>query len=67
VRVLGAIGVLEMRDPIDVARVVPELVARGVWLRPFGKLLYAMPPYVITPTELTRVTTAMCAVAESAG
>lgn len=64
VRVLGAIGVLEMRADIDVERAVPLLVDRGVWLRPFGNLLYTMPPYVITERELGEVTDGMRAVAE---
>ena len=59
VRVLGAIGVLELRAPIELERVVPQLVDRGVWLRPFGKLLYTMPPFVITEPELAQVTRAM--------
>ncbi|MDQ6950240.1 MAG: adenosylmethionine--8-amino-7-oxononanoate transaminase [Mariprofundales bacterium] len=63
VRVKGAIGVIEMRSAIDVAKVQSHLIAQGVWLRPFGKLLYTMPPYVITPDELGQVTCAMCEVA----
>lgn len=62
VRVLGAIGVVEMVEEIDLGAVVPKLVERGVWLRPFGKLLYTMPPYVTTARELTEITGAMCAV-----
>jgi adenosylmethionine-8-amino-7-oxononanoate aminotransferase len=62
VRVLGAIGVVELRADVDVARVVPELVERGVWLRPFGNLLYTMPPFVIGEPELSRITGAMCGV-----
>jgi adenosylmethionine---8-amino-7-oxononanoate aminotransferase len=65
VRVLGASGVVEMRDKIDLASVVPRLVDQGVWLRPFGKLLYTMPPFVITPEELRRVTAAMCDIARA--
>jgi adenosylmethionine---8-amino-7-oxononanoate aminotransferase len=65
VRVLGAIGVVEMKADIDVGRAVPMLVERGVWLRPFGKLLYSMPPYVIAERELTEITSAMCAVADA--
>ncbi len=63
VRVLGAIGVIEMQKVVDVAAVQAALVERGVWLRPFGRLVYTMPPYVIAPDELRRVTAAMCDVA----
>jgi adenosylmethionine-8-amino-7-oxononanoate aminotransferase len=56
VRVLGAIGVVEVKTPIDVASMQAKLVKRGVWLRPFGKLLYMMPPYVITEQELRKIT-----------
>jgi len=68
VRVKGAIGVIEMRKPIDVAQIQSLLVEQGVWLRPFGKLLYTMPPYVISAKQLSRVTTAMiqvCSLIES--
>jgi adenosylmethionine-8-amino-7-oxononanoate aminotransferase len=59
VRALGAIGVVEMRDDIDLSVVIPRLVERGVWLRPFGKLLYTMPPFVISEPELGQITAAM--------
>jgi adenosylmethionine-8-amino-7-oxononanoate aminotransferase len=59
VRVLGAIGVIELSAPADMPRLQPALVERGVWLRPFGRLLYTMPPYVIEPADLSRVTGAM--------
>lgn len=59
VRVLGAIGVLELERPVDMRRVQPALVDRGVWLRPFGKLVYTMPPFVMEPADLSRVTGAM--------
>ena len=63
VRVLGAIGVLEMRAAVDVPRVTKELVARGVWLRPFRNLIYTMPPYPITSEDAALLTRAMVEVA----
>ena len=63
VRVLGAIGVIETTEPIDVARVQSAVLDRGVWLRPFGRLLYTMPPYVIGADDLSAVTAAMVAAA----
>jgi adenosylmethionine-8-amino-7-oxononanoate aminotransferase len=64
VRVKGAIGVIEMREPMDMGRVQEALIARGVWLRPFGRLLYTMPPFVISEADLRQVTSAMCSVAQ---
>jgi adenosylmethionine---8-amino-7-oxononanoate aminotransferase len=65
VRVLGAIGVIEARDPIDVPRVQGLLLEHGVWLRPFGKLLYTMPPYIIDEADTTTLTSAMVAAADA--
>ena len=63
VRVLGAIGVVEMKDPMDVKTIQPAIVDHGVWLRPFGKLLYTMPPLIIQPRQLQRITRTMLSIA----
>jgi adenosylmethionine---8-amino-7-oxononanoate aminotransferase len=62
VRVLGAIGVVELEEPVDMAVVQPAFVAAGVWIRPFGRLVYTMPPYVTAPEQLERITRAICEV-----
>jgi len=59
VRVKGAIGVVEMREPVDVTAVQALFIEQGVWLRPFGRLIYTMPPFVIGRQELSKVTSAM--------
>lgn len=65
VRVMGAIGVIEMRHAVDMAVVQAKFVERGVWVRPFGKLIYIMPPFVISESDLERLAAAMLQVAES--
>jgi adenosylmethionine-8-amino-7-oxononanoate aminotransferase len=59
VRVLGAIGVVQLREEVDVAAVTAVAVEHGVWLRPFRDLIYTMPPYVIDEDDLETVTAAM--------
>ncbi len=61
VRVLGAIGVIELTDPVDLREITPLLVESGVWVRPFGRLVYAMPPYVIDDADLAQLTSSMVA------
>jgi adenosylmethionine-8-amino-7-oxononanoate aminotransferase len=59
VRVLGAVGVVELDANIDVAKAQRLFVERGVWIRPFGALLYIMPPFVISAEELSQLTAAL--------
>ncbi|MDV6231164.1 adenosylmethionine--8-amino-7-oxononanoate transaminase [Rhodococcus cerastii] len=65
VRVLGGIGVVEMRSPVDMVRATAAAVDAGVWLRPFGCLVYAMPPYICTEEDVAAIAGAMLAVARS--
>ncbi|MEZ5573360.1 MAG: adenosylmethionine--8-amino-7-oxononanoate transaminase [Halioglobus sp.] len=59
VRTLGAIGVVEMREPVELRKVQPLFVERGVWVRPFGKLVYTMPPFVMGTEDVATLTAAM--------
>ena len=54
-----AIGVVVLEEPVDMARVQPALVERGVWIRPLGRLVYAMPPYVTSRGEVATITPAI--------
>ncbi len=70
VRVKGAIGVVEMHEAVDMTAVHRLLGERGVWLRPFGRLVYTMPPFIIDSGDLTRITNVMCeipSIADPAG
>lgn len=59
VRVLGSIGVVEMKEPVDVGEFQKECVKRGIWVRPFGRNVYVMPPYIISDGELQHLITQM--------
>jgi adenosylmethionine-8-amino-7-oxononanoate aminotransferase len=62
VRCLGAIGVVEMKQPVNMIEITRQFVEAGVWVRPFGKLVYLMPAYVIGDEELERLCQSVVAV-----
>lgn len=64
VRVLGAIGVIELDGPVDMERSIEACTEAGVWLRPFRNLIYAMPPYVCSDDDIATICNAMISVAE---
>lgn len=64
VRVKGAIGAVELAGAVDLDALRQRFVELGVWVRPFGKVVYLMPPFIITPDELTTLTTAVVCVLE---
>ncbi len=65
VRVLGAIGVVELDQPVNMTRIQKRFVDNGVWVRPFGRLVYVMPPYVIGSRDLHILTKTICRVVEA--
>ena len=62
VRVLGAIGVIEMNEPVNMKIITEQFVDSGVWIRPFGSLVYLMPPYIITKQDLSELISTMITV-----
>jgi adenosylmethionine-8-amino-7-oxononanoate aminotransferase len=64
VRVLGGIGVVELKKNVDMERIQPAFVEKGVWVRPFGRLVYVMPSYCMAQEDLVELTTAICEVLE---
>lgn len=67
VRVLGSIGVVEMEHPVDVGIFQKKCVERGIWVRPFGRNVYVMPPYVISDSDLATLTGQMLEILEETG
>ncbi|MDF7800268.1 adenosylmethionine--8-amino-7-oxononanoate transaminase [Pontiellaceae bacterium B1224] len=67
VRCLGAIGVVELNKPVDLATIQPRFVEKGVWVRPFGKLIYLMPPFIIKTDELSKLGKAVREIVEELG
>jgi len=64
VRVLGAIGVIELTAPLRLERIQQRMLEQGIWIRPFGRLVYAMPPYVIDDAQLRQLCDGMLALVE---
>jgi adenosylmethionine-8-amino-7-oxononanoate aminotransferase len=65
VRVLGAIGVIEMKAQVDMKKIQPACIDQGIWIRPFGKLVYIMPAYIMTNEQLKELTAGMVKVLKS--
>ena len=64
VRVLGAVGVVHLLEPVRVAEVTAAAIERGAWVRPFRDLVYTMPPYVTSDDDLALVTSALVGAVE---
>ena len=61
---MGAVGVIELHQAVNTAKLQQAFVELGVWIRPFGHVIYIMPPYIINQTQLTALTDAMVKVAD---
>ena len=61
VRVLGAVGVVQLREPVDVVAVTRAALEHGVWIRPFRDLVYTMPPYVSSSADVAAIGAAIVA------
>ena len=62
---LGAVGVVQLREPVRVAEVTAAAIGRGVWVRPFRDLVYTMPPYVTSDADLSLLTSGLVGAVES--
>jgi len=62
VRILGAIGVVELHQAVDMQIIQPQFVEAGVWVRPFNRLIYLMPPYIIEKDDLNILTNAVASI-----
>ncbi|MFF0340286.1 adenosylmethionine--8-amino-7-oxononanoate transaminase [Kribbella sp. NPDC004875] len=67
VRVLGAVGVVQLSGPVDLPRMTEAALRRGVWVRPFRDLVYTMPPYICTDADIATITSAITGAIEEAG
>jgi len=67
VRVIGAVGVIQLDHPVDVPRVTHAAIQRGVWIRPFRDLVYTMPPYISTGADIATITAALVGAVAEAG
>lgn len=65
VRTVGAVGVIQLDEPVDVPAATQAALDHSVWIRPFRDLIYAMPPFITTPAEVDQITTAMIAAAKA--